>query len=129
MGQFLRSGAGEKQISISLMTKAQEKASTAVKKAFKQLYRAHNEDPEGDDATDAYHRWLMALHEKAKAFPNGKPTAFEAQAEAAFREDKHFVFDVVITYSMDEIDRTIPNDNLVERLADFIEEIADEDFS
>ncbi len=105
------------------MTKTQKAATAAVTKAFKKLFREHEKDAGSREAADAYNDWLLALHAKALAFPKGKPTPFEAQASDAFWKDKYFVFDVVIVYSMDEVDRTIPNDNLIQRLGDFIEEI------
>jgi protein-tyrosine phosphatase len=105
------------------MTKAQEKATASVTKAFNKLYREHDKKPAWHaKAYDAYNDWLLALHARALAFPKGKPTPIEAQAHEAFWKDKHFVFDVVIVYSMDEVDRTIPNDNLIERLAEFIKD-------
>jgi phosphoglycolate phosphatase-like HAD superfamily hydrolase len=111
-------------VSFSDMTKEQKEATAAVTKAFNKLYREHDKKPAWHTkAYDAYNDWLLALHARALAFPKGKPTPFEAQAYEAFWKDKHFVFDVVIVYSMDEVDRTIPNSNLIERLGDFIEEI------
>lgn len=105
------------------MTKKHEEATAAVNKAYKKFRRLHSRARDTFNARAAYDEWLLTLHTRALAFPKGKPTPFENQANEAYNRDPDFVFDAVIVYSMDEVDRTIPGSNLVEFMGEFIEDM------